>query len=525
MALAALTAALGALVPVYTDEINWKVATHRLLLDGFRITYNFPQCTGFALPPPPLLVPGALLDAFMVRTLRSPVELRVAGLLSCVLSLAGMAALARRAWACTWLTAAASITAAATLGVLPLMLVLDRPEQGLVVSILLCVGAAIALPPRVVVRYRTLLAAGHLLVFTCALAHSPRALFFTPVYLVAGWLSTTGRWRAVFVAVALAAAAQTHRFWTAHLICPEEPELAAAIGGVTLSPSAALADPWRFLRELCASIAGSWRYVEHTTFARRYTANWLPSAAETGAPGIVNAGIGLSWAVILAVAAAGTAMSWRADRAARRLSPASAILGALLFSVAGFCAMQRVKLFYGAAIVLPVVLLSATLAAPHLFARVSRPARRGLLLALFVASAASQTALLALGRRWAGTWTQPGSPAGQPLSVSVVGYGQQRARILALASRCGISPAGAHRHLLLDELTLYPFWQSPQPYQVFYVSPVYDWGGSHPDLLQILARGGSTGVVAQCRGLPRELTRLGVSDEGLCCVPASRLGP
>src|SRR4249920_795340 len=69
-------------VPIYSDEIVWKIMQARYFLDHGLVTNAFPQCgPSFLLPPPLTHLPARILDAALYQDLSHPLKLRVLGVL------------------------------------------------------------------------------------------------------------------------------------------------------------------------------------------------------------------------------------------------------------------------------------------------------------------------------------------------------------------------------------------------------------------------------------------------------------
>jgi hypothetical protein len=148
MILALVSFGMAALLPVYTDEIVWKMIQGRLGYDGFEVRSGtmVPTCGPDAFPSPPLMLPFRLLDTMMYQWIPDPLVIRLVGIGFFIVWLAGTWLLLQRLvppLADRWTIAGASI-AFVTLGVMPFLMVISRPEQplliGITVLLMICMG-------------------------------------------------------------------------------------------------------------------------------------------------------------------------------------------------------------------------------------------------------------------------------------------------------------------------------------------------------------------------------------------------
>ena len=82
MILALVSFGMAALLPVYTDEIVWKMMQGRLGYDGFEVRSGtmVPSCGSDAFTVPPLLLPFRLLDTLMYQWISEPLMIRFVGI-------------------------------------------------------------------------------------------------------------------------------------------------------------------------------------------------------------------------------------------------------------------------------------------------------------------------------------------------------------------------------------------------------------------------------------------------------------
>jgi hypothetical protein len=192
--------------------------------------------------------------------------------------------------------------------------------------------------------------------------------------------------------------------------------------------------------------------------------------------------------------------------------------GALGLSLAAESGLQAAKFMYNSALMLPLVLVLAVVTAkdilPHVSAQV-RTAGRGMLL---VTALASQLQLLAFTETWMKKWTVPGIVPDQGGSTSVFGWGAQQKRILRAASACDIVPTTKNHHLVVDNVTLYAFWQGG--FVMNSACIVNSPWSQNSELERIMTEDHSSGAVVQCNQIPANLQSEARHTGAFCCLPA-----
>src|SRR5579872_1805415 len=126
--------------PIYSDELLWKLLDSRLLLDSGKLLYLFPECTkGISLDPPISWYPLQLIDAALYSDMTNPQMLRywaIGIFFALVFYCAWFVRFSLRP-AIGYAATVGAVLAPLSLGVLPFLLVMNRPEQGLLVVLVL----------------------------------------------------------------------------------------------------------------------------------------------------------------------------------------------------------------------------------------------------------------------------------------------------------------------------------------------------------------------------------------------------
>ena len=160
--------------PIYSDELLWKLIDSRLLLDSGKLLYLFPECAkGISLDPPISWYPLQLIDAALYSDMTNPQVLRywaIGIFFAIVLYCAWFVRFSLRP-AIGYAASVGAVLAPLSLGVLPFLLVMNRPEQGLLL-VMIC-GCSI--PAILEKRKLTPCRFGQRQRFSSSCAGSPRA--------------------------------------------------------------------------------------------------------------------------------------------------------------------------------------------------------------------------------------------------------------------------------------------------------------------------------------------------------------
>jgi hypothetical protein len=524
---------LGVLVPVYVDEVATNLAQARFLAERGQMLSLFPQCSsGFILNTPATWYPAALVFAVLYGDLH-PLGLRVAGVLLLLVWLAvfvgwvfNMTPDARQR-----LRTVAGMTAIVGLGVLPLTLILARPEQWLLL-ILTCFLALAAGADRLLSKQRfwkpaVLLAVFLLLTSLLNYAH-PKALFFLPFVLVAA-VCIFGLQRKWLLGLALAfsvfSAYQTYAVAKAVTRCEEAPVLAKMLGAQTTSLAMVVEDPVAFVAELSTNlVTAPGEIADQGVFQSRYQSGWLPpvpfAAAGSGMQAL-NLGLRAVWylscllAVLLPPMVLFSRLGKNTAIANRLLMPA------LWIGFVGHLALYREWNFYGGSLVFAL----AGMLLVHSLVRLRELPRPGWLgngaLGVLLLLAVLSTAVL-------------GSQLGPPLlraarsgdavpvnqeaySINAFAYASTREQVRSLAESCGVAGDGATR-LAVDSLTYFAFADLHQPMHLGFMGSV-GWGADIAGKTRkLLVDMQSDGMIARCELFGPEFRNQTLREGDLCCV-------
>jgi hypothetical protein len=525
LALLALLAglALGALLPVYSDEVVWRLS-ERAALDGFdKLSSDLCGPNTLAVPPW-FMWPVRHYSAWFNLRFAAPGWVRASGVLYALAQVALWWRLIGQIAGERARTARALFFGLAGLGVMPLLLLLSRPEQPL----LLCLTLALLLAgpgwrggKAQAVEAVTLRSLAIVMLGAVALSYHMKAMVLVPALGLA--ILTCGRGRGTLavrlgaIAALGAMAIVAAQYWVARFSCPGDPAMARNLASQNVS--ALLAHGRGVLVAIAALFLNTNfdRYVWILAPAVKPMGGWLPAVATPAGQLLWQIGLCAVWGL---TSLAGLAAAWRgarAARAARRLEPDLAMALLLLALPLGWGMSQTAKNVYDAGFVLPLWTLGLLLALAH-----AAPGRsllvRGLAKGLPLAAVLSVMALaLVYGPAFWRAQAPRAELPGQPISVPLRGYSATRAEALAVARQCGIDPARHQPHaLLVDESSYFTFMGGTRPQ--FHLGVVGVWKGGITDPLAYLRSVGSDGAVLACRNLPPALQARAHRLGQTCCL-------
>ena len=356
---------LAAYTPIYPDEISFQFVNARAGYDRFLHSELFPACSsGCSLQMPLFWKPAK----FLYWALYNPVQdlqlfryIGIAVALCAIGMLAWLAAKALSERGISKLLTACFILAACSFGVLPFILVLNRPEPLLV----LCAGW-FALAPFIfgAERSRKVRIAVVLLSFavlSLLLGLHPKSLLLMPLVLISLWtLSGNIRGRKASVAACLLAlffAAQSYAVYSKSSKCPESPRIAAFNSDQYYMPGLdLLSNPAAVAGKLLGSANSYILYITRNTFNAGYTLHWLPpvsGGADAARDTVNNA---LIWGFQIFVMLNVVLLIIQFSRGWRAVvqTPGGLIPLVFAFSLLGIFAVQMAKHFYEGAFIIPL---------------------------------------------------------------------------------------------------------------------------------------------------------------------------
>lgn len=497
--------------PIYGDEFLWKLISSRFVLDQKKLIYFFPACvTSFEVDTPITWIFGRFLDSLIYQGAHDYRVLRLIGVIQYIVLIIIIWRIMVLSTGLTATQAFLFVLAFLSMGVLPILLILNRPEQPLLIYISLSIYI-----PLLYKRYLwTILESRIFVTFLfCMLSNliittHPKGIYLLPIVLLSyRKLVKSPLFLTILFLVTSWTAIQTIQLWNGRMLCTESPWLEALLRSMTLNIGGFFLDPLEFIRQVFKNFARFHSYINQALFQFDYQSQWLPSVRPSAytryAIWILNV---LCWATLLLLFAFVGLRRLKHGEEKKRLWESQA--AALIVAIALLTGMQIGKNFYESALVMPLLLLlcisligDKDLTAKKVINRLGIPA-------LLVVGAFSSYARYAFWSDqipgWSGT-----------TSVSVT---EHKIRKDFAQMQCGIDYRS--KRLILDTTTYTTFWDHRSP---LFHEFVFGWYATGTDYRTTLASSKTEGLVAMCEGLPRGLRELSNESEGVCCISKSNL--
>lgn len=408
LCLFAATFALSFFVPIYTDEITVKIARAHVILNGFQLISLFPQCgdAPFALPIPWTWIPSLLIDGLIYGNATGPISLRIVGMLMFVVWLGMVEWFMRRNLkaAINFQTIMVGLISLISLGVLPFLLVLNRPEQVLLVGI-----TFISLLPLTIAKVQpqsdwgwALLAVIFCLVVSYIFSNHPKAFFFIPLLIVSAlylWVASKRVWVGTILLGGLGVICyESLSFWNQRMYCPEAPLLDVILKSHSLSIGLLFTSPLDFFHAGLDNVIHSLNYIKNIVFQSRYQSDWLPFSVNQQLDKftlLINLCVKLIYVMcfgyFFVIFVKRLPAAWRE----RKLEAQTIIPIALLFGIFSTSFFMFSKNFYESSLILPLILLFFALLLPDSSAGNTRGWSHSYLFGfILIVSIASQVNLL-----------------------------------------------------------------------------------------------------------------------------------
>jgi hypothetical protein len=547
-------------VPVYGDEPQWKITVSRLFLDGGKLIYLFPACVdNFLLDPPITWYPARWIDAWLYADASNPFKLRQFGwfiFLALVLVWAKFLSVNAKL---SWKIAILFVTAYFSFGVMPYLMVFNRPEQSILIWLTLGMALMYASQkwPPSTIKIKVLIALSYgLLVCLMAAAH-PKGLYFLPVILVLCWISIHSLSLVGCLAALMAWASwETIVLWKKRTYCVESEWLTGLLSHFTVQPHLLKTSPRTFLDSGINNLF-YWRsYIKGAEFqggmmGKAIDVNlpnlqlielaqqtvWLPLAAAAflfvmnlSELVIIQYQKGKRvmpvMVILLVIFIAALFMS---DRYAgfgfialgisllgifylslfKIKDYSLAIASCLGLSLMLLMFMQTLKNFYETSIVWPIFLLITIFTFNSLNIWSKKLLVIFILPALFIGAGLATFSRYTVSNEYALAWqVGRGEKARQQLQLQVFAK-----------EACNIDSTAIS--LVLDDDSYPSFWQNRSPLLTAYV---YGWWSQGTDYRRTFTSQNPEGLVTKCESAPPELLKVLTKKGEFCCASKEALG-
>ena len=511
---------LGYFVPVYFDEVAYRLIHARFWLDGGYSVSVFPHCQKEVATKIPLVfIPYAILESWLYSSFSSLSQIRLMGIANFLLWLLVFFLLCKE-FSTKSISRALDLFLigffAITLGVLPLGLLLNRPEQTLLLSVMLFFWLGIK--QKGSTEQDLGLAASFFFLSTFFFSIHPKTLLFLPFVLCSLWfLKVRPKTKGFLLFHVLLMAGNLYLYSGQRVSCPLVKPIAEFNKTQMLTPTDLFENPTVSLNQVARNLAQFKKYVQQTLFVSVYTAEWLPGLQELNLWMInLNRLIRYLLYLILSLVAGWVTYSMIKSKLILTefvvAGPFFLFLGTFLMA-----ALQTRKHGYEANFIIPVYIVIFVVVIATYVERNCRIIGEKLPWLLFVLSLVSMASVGSLFYQFypftKTTWREGGPVKRQGRSYSVFDSAEINQRILTLSARCGIQNTNTTRHLVVDDLTLPLFWKTFQP--------LYSGVSWHNEnILQFLREKHSSGAILECRFLPEDIVKKSFRDGEFCCHPA-----
>jgi hypothetical protein len=524
----------GIFLPVYSDEVVTKWILSRIFFESGDAVTLFPQCSNtldktvsFVFYPAAIFLAG--LYSFL-----GPFGLRISGLLLALFWFSGIAywnfksSLSSTAGFRSF----SALAALASLGVMPYLWVMARPEQLMVIGVLFfCLYPLYFKQDKNIQKLWTGASLYILAASIFFYSHS-KSIFFLPFVIASVWYAFRScsvgiRWALFGYVFALGVVVIRDASSLAQ--CTDAPMIQKILDANVLSPNLMLTAPSEFFSR---GFSNLWQFpgrvVEHLVIKNTFQSGWLPPLGSVQAEvGVLNNLIKGSLFFLIVGSHLLAIIIFIRQFVFRNLSPAAVLAFLLVASSAANSFIYEVWHFYSGNQFVPVSIMILCLSLPNI-PNLAIPDRiRGLFFycLLFIATISIVTlfckAFPILKNNAA---IDQAEIAGQPLSIPTFGTKSHIASIRNLGEACGF-PSGRQKYLVVDHMTYFAYRENKQPIHILYVSELGfggDLGGGR--LLPFLKKINSPGVISRCEWLPAEFQGMARRDnKGYCCINLDKI--
>lgn len=522
-----LSLLFGVLLPIYTDEVGWRMQL-RAGLDGGIDRMISDICGPNTNAAPPLfMMPFRYASAWLNLTFPDPLYVRTVGVGCAIVWAFLMRALIGRIAADARQRSLLRALAFALLGmgVLPLMLVMSRPDQivllAMTCAVLVAVVAAQRTATGAVSTWLWPLAIAALGV--AAISYHLKGVLIAPLILVCIFLSGSGKRtltaRILAMLLFTGMAAPGAHYWVERFRCPDDPILAERLAKQNIASALVTEGDWRNVTMTALIGANPNNYIMLAE-ARKYPmSDWLPRGQIDNKASIARFIVmGLAWNGATVIAMFCLILALRRRWRERRIDLATAVPVALAGLAMIWGISQRARNDYEIMIALPMLALFCVFSLSAIPWTPQRTRQLGVGIA--IVALCSLVGQADIARRYypllRSAADQTGYVFRQPYSVSAYGFGPLRQTILDTARLCGIGKNGRAQRPLVDDITYFAMINSWRPFHRFGV--LETWNGSIKDPIAYLHSRGSEGMVVDCRALSPSLRQQAIRNGQYCCI-------
>ena len=537
-ALLVLALSFGILEPIFSDELIIRMTHSRLFYDHGNAFFCLPQCFNekWRISVSEFNIPYNAFESIFYNLFSSPLIIRIASIIKALLLVFLFYRCALR------ITKHPVFSRAATIGVFafgmsPLLFVLNRPEQELILVILadiLLYFSAIKSSKRQQLGSGLIYLLGHaVLLFIACTAH-PNVIHFAPLFLFIGWnLSELRAVRLLGILFLTLIISDTILFNSLLYSCPNDAAIRGFLQSMSVSPNLILQNFWQFVEQVILNLRAVPFYFRNMGYSCLYPFNWAPRHRFLAVHQISNLLSLIALGSLALCALFGLALGiWRVVKR-QKLSKSTQLSFALCFGLLLLLSFQIGKNWYSSVLVVPAIVVSAILYWEEWSNFVS--ARWLRVWSILVAITASFSLLLyfftflVMSPPRLNTLGEPlfldTIPISANLRFSAFRYEQTEEKIWAAAALCGFSKDKIYNRLGVDDLTYWALRKSVDPIPIYYLNRGYGvsthtelYASSIGSLEKFLKDRRSDGIITRCAEIVEPELRKSAHQLGdFCC--------
>lgn len=514
-------------LPVYSDEVVTKFNTSNFFSQNGKYIGLFPQC--YSSTPqqiPWIFHPSSILMSFAYGFL-DVLGLKIIGILIACACLTMIAMLLKNRSGSRWIDGYFLLVPYLFLGVVPLTLLMSRPEQVLVLSMLVSAWIVLRKTENEALIYTCLKLLTLVIFITLAIYIHPKAIFYSPFFLLAAYISVKniGRLHAVGMVILVSYVIYSAiNFNSMLLTCADAPFVRKVFLNNTLLPEQLRSNPAEFIRAAINNLLTFGpRLVNHGLFLKAHQSGWLPPLlVSNNFVYVLN--ILISYVLLAFLFIANTFPFILFFKKVFRDSVGTALIFAVAIALGNWlnAAIFNHQNFYSLAQYIPLSLMILVL----IFSSSWLPNKSKWYSALIlkpqlILAIVSVLTFLVLYSKTAYTFERYSTVdiSGQPLSIPAVRTSNHFRSISDLSQSCKLN-VDSNRPVVLDHMSYYVFKKTAYPIHVLYVSEL-GYGGDLQGnkLIDFLKERHVTGVAARCSWIPAVLKPWEKKNgDGYCCV-------
>jgi hypothetical protein len=502
--------------PIYPDEPDWKLVQDHLLIDHFKLIYLFPFCTSSYLQNVPWTwIPSRIFESLIYQDLRNIQKLRYLGIFGFIAwsMIAAKVLLDPLKAKLSYFIRLILLWSCFSIGFLPLILVLSRPEQLLLfyLALLLLVWQFRENTSAQSYSWQKHLGYSILVVLLswAAMSVHPKAVYFIPAMLVVLHRSVRGVLiKLTMSSCILFSGFETIKLWSARLNCPENPVVQTFLQGLSVNPTLLFKDRKSFSSASFENFKSVKIYWNHITFSNLiHQGNFLPDTRQVASAidkildymPLVFIVVGVLFFSFFLIGA----LKKGSINLKRYFYEILVMASLLLFIFCDF-AFQNYKNFYEIGILWPVLLFLFFIGCRSFLKDVDVKIIKSLIGFIFILSTLNSGAILLRYLEWQPNW-----------SAVEKGFQNNYSAVSNLAQRCGIDVKTAS-NLVLDAASFPAMSMTATPVMWSYIFGYY---GFHEDPLKVVDALHLSYFIGACDPLPKKYDALIIRDGlGYCCV-------